>query len=240
MRLSTILVAALLLFAAFGLATARPLGWGSAAPVDDTRYKVSPIGLSHVLQPHQPVSPTRDCRWSPPAGDAELCAAATGGAAAFRALRLVPRLVDLAVVLCLISAALVFVLRPSLSKLRSPILAAAVLSALAAPVVFAISAPRALAVLQGLDFGVGGTRGTLQVAIAAALLAGLAAANVVTPAPGRTPAGQRTRWIGGATLVLLPVLGFLAMFPAPGALAFAAASTAIGAGAGWQRARIDT
>ena len=54
-RLSRPLLVGLLLLAALGLETARPLGWGGADAADGTRYKVSPLGVSHVLRPRQPV-----------------------------------------------------------------------------------------------------------------------------------------------------------------------------------------
>jgi hypothetical protein len=52
-------VALFLLAAAFHVAST--LGWGGAEASDGTRYKASPVGLSHVLQPRTPVSPTIDC-----------------------------------------------------------------------------------------------------------------------------------------------------------------------------------
>lgn len=38
-----------LLLAALALYSAATLGWGAADAPDGTRYKVSPVGLSHVL-----------------------------------------------------------------------------------------------------------------------------------------------------------------------------------------------
>ncbi len=50
------------------------------------------------------------------------------------------------------------------------------------------------------------------------------------------PAEFRIRAIGGLVLVILPVLAFLAMFPAPGGLIFATVSTLAGFAAGsWMR-----
>jgi hypothetical protein len=232
-RLSHLVIVGLLLLAALGLETARPLAWGGAEAADGTRYKVSPLGISHVLRPRQPVSPTRDCRWSPPDGDEALCAVGTGGEAAFRSLRFVPHVLNVAIALCLVTGVLVFARRPALAALRTLTAGAAVLAALGAPALFALAVPRALAVLQGLPFGVGGTRGTLQVAVVAAVLAGLAAASLMRSAGGRSVVRRWLRWAGGAALVSLSVLGFLAMFPPLGGLAFATASISIGVGVGW-------
>jgi hypothetical protein len=74
----------------------------------------------------------------------------------------------------------------------SPVfLGAAAGVAVSAPAFFAISARQALEVLEGLDFGVGGTLGTLQVAVAAAVLAGLTIAHILVP---RAVRGRQTGW----------------------------------------------
>ena len=209
---------------AAALFTARPLGWGAADAPDGTRFKVSPVGLSHVLEPRQAVSATRDCRWSPPGGDAELCAVAPGGESAFRVLRTVPWIVSVAALLCMVGALLLLVGAPAMDRPARWALTASVVAALAAPVVFAQSVPRALAALHGLEFGVGGTLGVLQLCVTVAFLAGLSAAPLLR---SRKPAR-----IVGIALLLLPAFAFLSMFPAPGGLAFAAAGTATGYGAG--------
>jgi hypothetical protein len=228
-------VAALLLVGAAGLVTARPLGWGGTDVPDGTRIKVSPVGLSLVLQPDQPVSATRDCSWIPPSGEAALCAVAPGGAGAFRVLRLVPPMLDSAVALCLLSVLLLIVRSPAARAAAQATIAAAVVATLAAPLMFGISAPRALAALQGLEFGVGGTRGILQVSVAAAMLAGIASALL---APRRAPesAPGMASWLAPVVITLLPAIAFLAMFPAAGGLPFAAGGTGVGFGAGlWLR-----
>lgn len=220
--LPRIAAAALVALAAALLLMSRSLGWGGVEAPDGTRYKVSPVGVSHVLNPDQPVSATRDCSWSPPSGDAALCAERPGGAAAFTRLRLVPRVVDLAVVLCVAAAMLLVVPGSRWAGLREGMPAAAMATALAAPALFATSAPEALAALRGLPFGVGGTLGTLEVAGAAGLLAGLAA-------------GLARRRAAHA-LLLLPLAAFVSMFPLPGSLGFAVATLAIGFAAGkWVR-----
>jgi hypothetical protein len=70
-------------------------------------------------------------------------------------------------------------------------------------------------------------------AVVAAILAGLAAAFLMRSAGGRSAARRGLRWAGGAALVFVSVLGFFAMFPPLGGLAFAVASIAVGLGAGW-------
>ena len=232
-RRFTLPAVALLLFAATALVTARPLGWGSATGAGGTRYKVSPIGVSHVLEPWTPVSPTRDCRWSPPGGEAALCAEAAGGTDAYRALRAVPILVLASGALCAL-AALLLLSGGGRSRRAAPtLIAGAAMAALAAPVIFAAAAPRALAALAGLDFGVGGSRGTLQLALAATVLASLFAV-VVAPtaaAPARV-GGRVAHRVSAALLMTLSAIGFLQMFPLPGALAFVAAGVVAGGGAG--------
>ena len=237
--LSRIGAAALLVLGAAALYTARPLGWGAADAADGTRFKVSPVGLSHVLEPRQAVSPTRDCRWSPPSGDAALCAVAPGGASAFRALRLVPWIVILAALLCVAGAVLLLVRAPAMDRRARRALTVSLVAALAGPLLFARSVPRALAALQGLEFGVGGTRGVLQLCVTAAALSGMCAAMLLragdpanSAVRGSRPPVVMTRGIAGAALLILPAFAFLSLFPLLGGLALAAAGTATGFGAG--------
>jgi hypothetical protein len=170
-----------LLLAGAALYDASTLGWGGADAPDGTRYKASPVGLSHVLSPRQPVSPTVNCRWYFASGDADLCAMAPGAEAAYRQLLAVFPLICLSIVVCLIGC--LGQCRRSW-RLRFPhrVVAgtAAVLPALALWL-FSRSLGPALAVLAHLEVGTGGTLGTMEVT--AAILLCLAAA-VVTPAPG--------------------------------------------------------
>jgi hypothetical protein len=136
---------------------------------------------------------------------------------------MVPWIVNLAALLCTAGALLLLVGAPARDRQARRALTASVIAALAAPLVFARSVPRALAALQGLEFGVGGTLGLLQLCLTVALLAGLSAAMLL-----RTHVAR----VASVALLLLPALAFLMMFPAPGGLAFAAAGTAIGFGAG--------
>lgn len=169
------LAAGALLLAAASLHPTAPLAWGGADAPDGTRFKVSLVGLSHVLDLHRTVSPSRDCRWAPPSGDAELCRVAPEGEAAFIRLRAVLPALRLAVGLCVVAAGL------SLSR-RAPIRLrlAATLAAAAAPalvmLLFATSAGAALSVLRPLHFGLAATRATMQAMLA--MLLGLMSARL--------------------------------------------------------------
>jgi hypothetical protein len=176
-----------LLLAAAGLQSASTLGWAGADVPDGTRFKASPVGVSHVLTPHQLTSRTVDCGWYAASGYAAPCAVARGGAGAFRRLRLVYPLVLLAVALCVLGALLS--LRPAWRLRTAQRLAAgaAALVALAAVSVFAGSVGNALAVLADLPVGVGGTLGTMQ--LAAAVLLCLATSLSPSARPTPSPAG---------------------------------------------------
>lgn len=207
--------AALILLAAAGFTSARTLAWGGADATDGTRYKVSPVGTSHVLRPNQTVSPTRACRWSPPQGDPDLCAVRAGESRAFAFLRLVPHLLHAATLGSFAGLLLLFIPSARARGLPSLALGSAVLLALSAPWLWVTTVPRALVVLDGLDVGVGGTLGTLEISLAAAVLAGLAAAMLGRP-------------LVTGLLVAMPSLAFLLMFPLPGAAGFAAGGIALG------------
>jgi hypothetical protein len=173
-------MAAPLLLAGAALYHASTLAWGGAEAPDGTRYKASPIGLSHVLSPRQPVSPTVNCRWYFAGGDADVCAMAPGAAAAYWQLLAVFPLICLSIVVCLLE---------SLGqcrrgwRLRFPHRRVAGIAAglpTLALLLFSRSLGPALAVLTNLEVGTGGTLGTMEVT--AAILLGLAA-GVVPPTP---------------------------------------------------------
>jgi hypothetical protein len=94
--------------AAAALHSASTLGWGGADVLDGTRYKASPVGLSHVLSPRQPVSETIDCGWYAASGYSTPCVVAENGHAAFRRLLAVYPVVQGAVLLCLVGAVISF------------------------------------------------------------------------------------------------------------------------------------
>jgi hypothetical protein len=156
--------------AAFMLHTSLTLGWGSAVAPDGTRFKISPIGLSHVLQPDQAVSPTRDCRWSPQSGEKELCKVRPGGESAYRQLRSVGLIVETGFWFCILAALLGF-LRPGLPAARAVFSIGALVAAPVAMSLFAISVPEAIAALHELPFELSATRATMQLLLATQLAA---------------------------------------------------------------------
>jgi hypothetical protein len=155
-----------LLVASVALYDASTLGWGGADAPDGTRFKASPVGLSHVLSPHQIVSATVDCRWHPASGDVELCAVAPGGEGAYRQLRSVYPLLWVGITICLIEGASQFLKQ---GRLRFPHRIAAFFAALVpflALYLFSHSLGRALAILINLEVGTGGSLGTMEMAAA--------------------------------------------------------------------------
>ena len=176
-------VAVPLLIAGAAIYDASTLAWGGADAPDGTRYKVSPIGLSHVLSPHQTVSPAVDCRWhfAGGDGDSDLCAMAPGAEIAYRQLLAVFPLLGLGITGCLVG---------SLAQCRhawrrafphsAAAWSAAVVSMLALWL-FSSSLGPALSALATLDVGIGGTLGTME--MTAAILLCLVAGSI-GPAPG--------------------------------------------------------
>jgi hypothetical protein len=96
-----------------------------------------------------------------------------------------------------------------------------------APTLFGYAAPPAIQSLSGLGVGVGGTLGTLLVAVAGAVLGGFTLAGVRGPRT-RVPA----RGILSAIGVILPLLAFIRMFPLPEGLGFLVPGLGAGLGAG--------
>jgi len=170
-----------LLLAAVALYDSSTLTWGGADALDGTRYKISPIGITHVLSPNQTVSPIVKCSWYFAGGDTAMCAMAPGAGVAYRQLLAIFPFVCLGIVICLIGC--VAQCRRSWRR-RFPhgaiACTAAVFPALALWL-FSHSPGPALAVLAQLETGVGGTLGTMEVT--AAILLCLAAA-AATPACG--------------------------------------------------------
>jgi hypothetical protein len=215
-----------LLLAGLGLRASLSLGWGAADAPDGTRYKVSPVGLSHVLHPHQSVSPTEDCRWGA-AEPRRLCALEPGAQGAALGLRLVPRLIQVAAAIAL-TGALIWLLphRRELALLRTlTVLLPALLSGVALAL-FTWAVPRASLVLGQLSFGVGGTKATLELALLIGVVCGFAAGAAV-PDCGWPRRMVQTLW---AVLGLAP---FVLMFPLLGGLGLGLASLAVGRGLDW-------
>ena len=215
-----LLVALLLAATAWCFVAALPLGWGAADAPDGTRYKVSPLGVSHVLKPHQTISPTEDCRWSDAAAACRLRAEAPLAAST---LRLVPWLLRVAALLTLMGA--VAWLLPGRAFRQAGMVAVVLPPALGllALGMFAWAVPQASVTLGRLPFGVGGTKATLQLAALTSAWLGFTA--VALPAHSR-----RLRWSLAVAGTGLGLLTFLLMFPPLGGAAFAVASLAAGAG----------
>lgn len=212
------LAPAVLVVAALAAVQGRTKTWGGADAPDGTRYKVSPVGISHVLEPGQTVSSTVNCRWGEPRPP---CVVAE--AAAFRRLGLVAPIVLLGASLALGGALLAAAGRWASPWLTPSCGAAAVLCFGAAPWLLVTSAQRGLAVLTPLSVGVGGTLGVLQLSIAAALVAGVAAARL-RRLDGRGPGGA----LAVLALATVPAAMFFAMFPFPHALGFLVPALGLG------------
>ena len=186
-RAPSLAMAVPLLIAGAALYDASNLAWGGADAPDGTRYKASPIGLSHVLSPRQPVSPTVNCRWYFPGGDADQCIMAPGAGFAYRQLLAVFPLICGIIIVCLVASAAHC--RQAWRRRfphRIAACGAAVLSALALWL-FARSVGPALAVLAHLEVGTGGTLATMEVTAAILLCLASAAA---TPAERLSDSSQ--------------------------------------------------
>jgi hypothetical protein len=209
----------------------RDLAWGGAEDSDGTRYKVSPLGVVHVLEPNQTVSRTVICRWvEPDAGGP--CAAVPNAPFAWRLLQLVNPLLWLGALIALAGA--LAMSQPAWSTAARACAATAIAIALAAPGLLAFSVPRASQRIQPLEFGVGGTLGTLELAVTAALLGGL-----IIGLQSRRPSTVAARVAcGGALLAPLLLFGFL--FPMPAALGFFVPGAGLGMLSGsWASVRHD-
>jgi hypothetical protein len=173
--------ASALVGAAVALRSSATLGWAGADVPDGSRFKASPVGLSHVLTPDQLESRTVDCGWHSTSGYRAPCAVADPGA--FARLRIVYPLILVAVMLALGGAVLSIGQGVFLGQAQRALAAAAAIATLGGLVVFALSIRSALAAIADLPVGVGGTLGTMQVSLALLLL--LTAA--LPPAPGQRP-----------------------------------------------------
>lgn len=168
-----------LLLAGAALYSSSTLGWGAADAPDGTRYKVSPVGLSHVLTPHQTVSRTIDCGWYRVSRHPARCEVGPGGASAFVRLHAVYPLLLLGIACCAIGA-LGSMRLARLQRAQGLLAAAGAGAAGLSVVVFATSFGQALAPLATLSVGTGGTLGTMQ--LTAAILLCLGAALWARPA----------------------------------------------------------
>lgn len=187
------------LAAALLVLSSLKMGWGGGDAADGTRYKISPIGLSHVLKPHQTVSPAENCRWYFGGPELEPCRIAAGGAAAFGRLRLVVPLGGVTIALCLIGIGLVLTARRG--QATSLVVAGlAILLPALMMWIFARSAEAALADLAGTGFGLAATLGTMEMMWAIGLVMGGTAFSLV-------PLSSGVAAIGFGLAIGLPLLG---------------------------------
>lgn len=176
-RFTTFLAALFVLASAAAIYKSSTLGWGGAWGPNDTRYKVSPVGISHVLHPRQPVSRVVSASWIPEDGDGRLRAVAADGEGAYARLKLVHPFLRIAFCLALLAAVMLLIVPRQ--RLIVLVVAAPAFVTLAAVALFVESAKRALAVLGPTDFGFGGSLGVMLVS-AAPLLCVLAVTTLFT------------------------------------------------------------
>jgi hypothetical protein len=164
--------------ALYDVQDASTLAWGQDDAPNGTQYKASSLGLAHVLNLRQTVSPTRQCRWYLTGGQGKYCAMAPGAGLAYSQLLAVFPQLRAAIAACLAGALLQGWLGWRHGATRRAFSLAAALAALAA-FLFATSLGSALEEFAQLQVGVGGPLGTMEVA--AAILLCLASALAMTP-----------------------------------------------------------
>lgn len=146
------IVSAIAMFlCALSLQWAATAPWGEAAAADGTRYRISPIGIAHVVAPNEPSTPTIDCRWWPKVGTQSLCAVVTGYENAYKRLRLVYPGVQVALWM---SVAAIFLQALRIPKSRTPhvVFTLVLLAIIVAVIATLRTAPgQALDVLQGIE-----------------------------------------------------------------------------------------
>lgn len=139
-----------LFLSALAVQRASTTPWGEGAAADGTHLLLSPIGLSHVVRPQDPIAPTVECRWWPRIGDASLCAPAAGGDRAYERLRLAYPALLVALWLA-VGALLLQALRiPRAPAAHVALSAATFALVMSALVIVTRSGPDALAALQGV------------------------------------------------------------------------------------------
>lgn len=165
-----------LLVAAGAFGHASTLGWAGANAPDGTRYKASPIGVVHVLQPREPVSPVSVCRWYFDDARAEPCAMVPGAVGARRQLLAVFPLVCLAITACLLGVLAQWRgrSRPGEVDRGSGLLAAG--AGFLALWLFSRSVDVALPELVRLNVGTGGSLGVMEMTLGILLCLAVATA----------------------------------------------------------------
>lgn len=180
--------AVVLVGAALALRSSATLGWAGADALDGSRFKASPVGLSHVLTPARLESRTIDCGWHAASGYPAPCA--IGDPVAFARLRMVYPLLLAAALLALAGGLLAVGRGAPWGQAQQGLAAVAGLGALGALVLFAASVRPALAAIAGLPIGVGGTLGTMQLSLACLLLLTAALHPAPRGLPSRSASGS--------------------------------------------------
>ncbi|HEU4828399.1 MAG TPA: hypothetical protein VFT04_04315 [Gemmatimonadales bacterium] len=174
---SRLAVAIALAGSALALHSSSTLGWAGTDVPDGSRFKASPVGLSHVLTPDRLESETMDCGWYAASNYPTACDVADERA--FVRLRAVYPLILAAAGLSLAGAAAA-ALRSRRGATAGRLAGGAGLIALGGLVLFALSVRPALAPIADLPVGVGGTLGTMQLSLALLLCFAAAAPGEFT------------------------------------------------------------
>ena len=134
--------------------TALALQWAATAPwiegraADGTRFRVSPIGIAHVVSPDSPNVPTVDCRWWPRVGTPSLCAVVAGSEKAYARLRLAYPCLQGALWLAIIALMLQALRIPRSAPPHVMLATALLVLIIAAGAIMVMAPPTALEVLQ--------------------------------------------------------------------------------------------
>lgn len=186
--------------AALLLQHAVRLSWGGANASDGTRYKVGAAIMVHVLAPHQTVSPTVTCSVDIRNTDPPPCELAPGGEQAARRIHAAWHTLP-AMVAFPIFAALLALAPPRIGRWSRVPAVGGIGAILFVVILMATQPPLALQALSGLDYGIGGNLGMMEVALALLLLS----------APLTTVTAPWDLRRGGRELLLLAILAGLTL-----------------------------
>lgn len=198
-----LVTALLFLLAACCIWQSEGLAWGGGDAPDGTRYKLSPDVLVHVLLPHQTVSPTVTCAIDQHSQDPPPCELALRGGDAMRLLHAAYHTLTLAALFALLAAAIALLPFPAGTWSWVPG-TAAILGLWVAIWAMETRPPHALAALGGVPYGIGGTKGMMEVALALLLLP-------VACVTGRMTSRPKGLLIEGTLFVALAALTLLAL-----------------------------
>ena len=163
--ITKIIITVLLIAAALAVDKSSTLGWGGCWAQDSTRYKISPVGISHVLNPRSYISATVDAKWIPESGAASLRAVIPGGEDSFNNLKLTYPILKISFWLLLVS---VIILWLPIRKINYKIIFSATASLVSVAVLlgilfFAANIKKSLAVVYNSDIAFGGTLGVMLI-----------------------------------------------------------------------------